>query len=582
MITEDRPESQPDSSTPKKSSTERRPKVWGGRTFRFNLDNFRPGRDFSLQRFSIVEASLLLVVALLASRGLGIIRQTIFNDLFGTGAAANAYYAASNLPDTLFNLIAGGALTHAFVPVFFSYEKDHGSKEAWRLASLVFNVLLVALTFLIILGEIFTPYLVSHFIVPGYSAANQALTTSLTRIVLLQPLILGLGTIATGILNSKRQFWLTALSVAIYNLGLIGGLLVTLVVPKVGIYGPTYGILVAAFLQVAVQIPGLWKQGVRYSFVLNIRHPGLKEVMRLLIPNALGVGVGSIGFIMNTAFASYLHDGASLAAIHNANMLYQLPIALISQAVGQALLPYLVAQAASRRFVRLRYTALKVMGASLVLTIPAAILLAVLGGPLIRLLFQHGAFTKHSSSLTNLALIGFVVGLPGTAAAELISRGFYALKDTKTPLFMDILTLGVRYGLTVFLLNLFINNKLIILAIPLSTSLAATLQAVLVAIILFWRLNRAAKNDKGMVRLQQRRMRKQIQVQERHTLEENASAILERAAQEVLLVSPAVVAVDALFEGGVQPDLLVEEEANPSASVEVASDEKEPKKEEKE
>jgi putative peptidoglycan lipid II flippase len=302
--------------------------------------------------------------------------------------------------------------------------------------------------------------------------------------------------------------------VAIYNIGLIGGLLVTLAVPKIGIYGPTYGVLVAALLQVGVQIPGLWKQGVRYSFVWNIRHPGLREVMRLLVPNALGVGVASIGFIMNTAFASYLPDKASLSAMHNANMLYQLPIALISQAIGQALLPYLVAQAAAGRFMRLRYTALKVMGASLALTIPAAILLAVLGGPLIRLLFQHGAFTKHSSSLTELALIGFVVGLPGTAAAELISRGFYALKDTKTPLFMDTLTLGVRYGLTLFLLNLLINNKLIILAIPLSTSLAATFQAVLVAVILFWRLNRAVKNDKGLQRLQQRRMRKQVQAQE--------------------------------------------------------------------
>ncbi|HYK85936.1 MAG TPA: lipid II flippase MurJ, partial [Ktedonobacteraceae bacterium] len=112
--------------------------------FRFRVRSFLPGGDdFSLRRFSITEAAFLFMLAYLASRGLGVIRQTIFNDLFGTGSAANAYYAAARLPETLFDLIAGGALTHAFIPVFLSYEKDHDRKEAWRLASLVFNVLLV-------------------------------------------------------------------------------------------------------------------------------------------------------------------------------------------------------------------------------------------------------------------------------------------------------------------------------------------------------------------------------------------------------------------------------------------------------
>src|SRR5437762_13834124 len=129
----------------------------------------------------------------------------------------------------------------------------------------------------------------NRFVLPGYSPAEQALTTSLTRIMLIQPLILGLGTIATAVLNSKRQFLLPALSIAIYNFGLIGGLLVTLAFPKVGIYGPTYGVLVAALLQVLIQVPGLLKQGVQYSFIWDLKHPGLHEVLRLLIPNALAV-----------------------------------------------------------------------------------------------------------------------------------------------------------------------------------------------------------------------------------------------------------------------------------------------------
>ncbi len=502
-------------STENKPSFPPRRKSWGGRTFRFNINNFRFGGGASLRRFSIVEAALLLMLALLASRGLGVVRQSIFNAIFGTGPEANAYYAAARLPDTLFNLIAGGALTHAFIPVFLSYEKDHGKREAWRLTSLVFNVLFVVITLLIFVGEFFVPTFINKIVVPGYSPAEQALTTSLTRIILVQPLILGLGTIITATLNSKRQFLLPALSIAVYNFGLIGGLLVTLAVPKVGIYGPTYGIIVAALFQVAVQLPALIKQGVQYSFVWDIRHPGLREVMRLLGPNALAVGVGSVGFLVDTAFISYLPDRASLAAIHNAQMLYALPEALMAQAIGHALLPHLATQAAAGRYVRMRQTALKVMGASILLTVPAAILLWLLGKPIIHLLFQHGAFNQHSSNLTNLAVIGYAVGLPGIVAGELLAGGFFALKDTRTPLFANLFALAARYGLIVLLLHMLYGTH-IILAIPLALSGAATAEAVLMCLVLLLRLRKRVKQDKGVARLQRRRTyQEELQQQEK-------------------------------------------------------------------
>ena len=478
--------------------------MWGGRTFRFNLKNFLPGRDFSVRRFSIVEAALLLMFALLASRGLGVVRQTIFNAMFGTGPEANAYYAAARLPDTLFNLIAGGALTHAFIPVFLSHEKDHGKQEAWRLASLVFNILLVAMTLLTLVAEFFAPTFVNTIIVPGYSHSEQALTTSLTRIILLQPLLLGLGSVITAMLNGKRQFLLPALSIAVYNIGLIGGLLVARAVPGVGIYGPTYGILAAAVLQGAVQVPALLKQGFRYSFVWNIRDRGLWEVMKLLGPNALAVAIGSTGFIVDTAFVSYLPDTASLSAIHNAQLLYGLPEALMAQAIGLSLLPHIATQATARRYVRMRQTTLKVMGAAIALAVPCAVLLWLLGKPTIRILFQHGAFTAHASSLTNLAVIGYAVGLPGIIAGELIVNGFFALKDTRTPLFTNTFALTMRIGLILLLLRV-LHGTSIILAIPLSLSGSATLEAILLCIVLLLRLRQKVQQDAGMVRLQRRR-----------------------------------------------------------------------------
>jgi putative peptidoglycan lipid II flippase len=166
-------------------------------------------------------------MAYIASSMLGVIRQVMFNALFGTGPQATAYYAAFRLPDTLFNLIAGGALTHAFLPIFLSYDTQRGEREAWRLASLVFNVLLVSLTALVLVAEILTPAFVTKLLVPGLQPFEQALTITLTRIMLLHPLILGLGSVVTAMLNSRRQFLRPALSIAIYDLGLLTGLLVT-------------------------------------------------------------------------------------------------------------------------------------------------------------------------------------------------------------------------------------------------------------------------------------------------------------------------------------------------------------------
>lgn len=462
--------------------------------FRFRLAKFLPGRDFAERRFGIAEAAFLLMMGYLASRGLGVVRQTLFNAIFGAGPQANAYYAAVRLPDTLFTLIAGGALIQAFVPVFVSFGKDHGSEETWRLTSLVFNVMLVTLTGLVMIAEFAAPAFVSHWLVPGYSPAEQSLTTSLTRIMLFQPLILGLGTIATAVLSSKRQFLLPSLSIAVYNFGLIGGLLVTLAFPKVGIYGPTFGILAAAACQVLVQIPGLVKQKFKYSFVWNLKHPGLHQVMYLLIPNILAVSISSIVLIVDTAFTSYLPDKASLSAIHNAQMLFDLPIALLGQTLALAALPRMSSLAAKFRYPDFRQLVFKMVGGAGLLSIPAAFLLALLGKPLIRLIFQHGAFTRHASALTALVLIGYAIGLPGQVAAGILMRSFYALKNAIIPLLTNIFTFAVHIGLLFFLFRT-LTGKYVILSIPLAATVTITVEAGLLCLLLLWRLRVGIKGE---------------------------------------------------------------------------------------
>ncbi len=444
-------------------------------------------------------------MAYIASSMLGVIRQVLFNALFGTGPEATAYYAAFRLPNTLFNLIAGGALIHAFIPIFLSYDTKRGEREAWRLASLVFNVLLVSLTALVLMAEIVAPAFVSKLLVPGLSPAEQALTTTLTRIMLLHPLILGLGTVATAILNSRRQFLLPALSITIYDVGLIGGLLVSFAIPNIGIYGPTVGLLVSAILQVGILIPALVKQGVRYAFLWDLKHPGLHEILGLLIPNLIAVGIGSIGAISDTAIASYLADKASIPAINNAMMLFGLPSVLLAQAVSQSLLPQITLQATHGRYKRMSLTILRIVGGAVLLCIPAAFVLYFLGKPTIHILFQHGAFNAHSSALTSLALFGYAVGLPGTTATVLLVTCFYALKDARTPLFTGMFTLVVRIALLLLLFHL-LTGRYTILAIPLAASITGTTEAACLSLMLFVRLRKKVRMDKGWLRLKQQRL----------------------------------------------------------------------------
>ena len=491
--------------TKKKALAVRR-KHWGSRTFRFRLESFRLGANFSLRRFSMTEATLLFSLAYMASKVLGVIRQLLFNYMFGTGPQATAYIAAFNLPDTIFGLIAGGALTSALIPVFISYEQREGEQETWRLVSLVFNILLVILTVCILLVECFAPQIVNHLLVPGLPPAERALTTTLTRIMLLHSLILGLGTVMNAVLNSRRQFLLPALSIAIYDFGLIGGLLLARAIPSLGIYGPTIGLVVSGVCQVGIQIPALLKQGVKYSFIWNLKHPGLRDIMKLLGPGILALGISAVTSTLDTTFASYLPDKASIAALQDAILFYSVPLVFLAQAVSQALLPPITLQCAQKHYLRMSLTIVKVVGGAVLLSIPAALGLYVFGKPAIRILLQHGAFTAHSTALTYMALTGYVIGLPGLAAVGLLALCFYAMKDAKTPLFVSLVIAALHVGFLILLVRI-VTGPHAILAIPLTTAIIVTIQAMIMALLLFWRLRAMIKRDQGFQRLQMRRLR---------------------------------------------------------------------------
>jgi putative peptidoglycan lipid II flippase len=239
---------------------------------------------------SIGEASFVLMFSFLLSALLGAVRQVLFNAQFGAGSTASAYYAAFRLPDTLFSLVAGGALSSAMIPVLLSTTREEGEAGGARLANLVLTTLLAFFALLVAVSELLAPAFVSHVLAPGFAPHTSRLATNLTRLMLLQPLILAGGSVGIAILNSRNQFLLTALSIASHNLALIAGILATRADPGLGIYGPTLGVVAGAVIQLLILLPGLRARGFRYRPTWNSRDQRLREVVRLLIPNGLAVG----------------------------------------------------------------------------------------------------------------------------------------------------------------------------------------------------------------------------------------------------------------------------------------------------
>ncbi len=440
-------------------------------------------RGLLTREFSIAEASFILMASFFLSAGLGAVRQVLFNATFGVSAEANAYYAAFRLPDTLFSLIAGGALSSAMIPVLLSAQREEGDGAAWRLVSQVLTALMAVFALVILLVAVFAPALVTTVLAPGFDSETSALTVTLTRIMLLQPLILLLGSVATAVLNSRNQFLLTGLSVLSHNISLIAAILLVGKLPGLGILGPTLGVIGGAILQVLILLPGLRGRGGRVRLVHRLGGGRLREVMRLLIPNGLSVGVNYSGFIVDTSFASRAADQAALAALYNAFLLVGLPIALLGQAVGQATFPRLAVHADVGDWVGMRRTLLRSLLAAVGLALPAVAALVLWGRSTIRIIFERGEFTMAAGDLTFQVLVVYAIGLPAYVATEVVTRGLISMRDTRTPLLTNSAQLVLRIALITLLLGSFGT-----LAIPLAFMISCSLETLVLTVVLVLRL----------------------------------------------------------------------------------------------
>jgi len=456
-------------------------------------------KNLLTREYSVGEASFILMASFFLSAALGAVRQVLFNAQFGVSQQANAYYAAFRLPDTLFSLIAGGALSSAMIPVLLNARQKEGEESGWRLISVILTSLLLVFAIIVLAVEVFTPALVTRVLAPGFDTETSALTVTLTRIMLIQPMILLLGSVATAVLNSRNQFLLTGLSIVSHNVTLIASILALKLFPELGIFGPTAGVIGGAILQTLILAPGLRGNGYKVGLLFDFANQHLREVVRLLVPNGLSVSVNYAGFIVDTSFATRAVDPASLAAIYNAFLLVGLPIALLGQAIGQAVFPRLAAQAEAENWTEMRRMLFRSLGAAIGLALPAVGALLLLGRPTIRILFEHGEFTSAAGDLTYRVLVAYAIALPAYVATEVITRGLISLRDTRTPLFTN----GGQLIARILLISILLG-RMGVVAIPAAFAISATIETLTLATVLFLKLRSKSQLQQGVTIITER------------------------------------------------------------------------------
>ena len=407
-----------------------------------------PPASFSANR-QIARAASLITIAYVISHLTGLIRGILVANAFGTSDAMEAFNAANRISETLFNLVAGGALGSAFIPTFTSLLTKKKRQEAWKLASSITNLVLIILIGIAVIAAIFTPQVVRYLLAPGFASdpVKEALTISLTRMMLPSAILFGISGLVMGMLNSHQKFFIPALTPSMYQIGMIFG--VTVLSPKMGIQGLAWGVIIGAALHLILQLPMLFKQGGRYTPTLGLGSPDVREVARLMGPRLLGVAVVQLNFWINVRLAS-LQPAGSVTAIQFAFALMLMPQAAIAQSIATAALPTFSTQVAKNKLGEMRDSLSTTLRGILLLSIPASLGLVLLRKPIVTLIYQRGEFTDYSTNLVAWALLWYGIGLVGHAMVEILARAFYALHDTKTPVGIGVgaMSLNILFSYT--------------------------------------------------------------------------------------------------------------------------------------
>jgi len=404
----------------------------------------------------IARAAGIVMIAYILSTMVGIVRGMVVSHAFGTSVSLDSFNAANRVTELLFNLTAGGALGSAFIPMFTGYLTRKDQKGAWRLASGVVNSVLIVLILASTLMWIFAPFLVERglfALVPESNAAQVAETARLLRIMLPTVIIFGISGLVMGMLNAHQVFLWPALAPAAYSFGIILG--VWLLPASWGIERLAIGTVIGASGHLLLQLPALLRLPARnYELAAGFRDDPVRKVLRLMLPRIFGAGIVQLNFVANTIISLSLGAG-SASALTWAFTLMLMPQAAIAQSAGTASLPTLSAQVELGKFEDFRQTLSSIVRVMLLLALPATIGLVFLRVPLVRVLYERGSFDATSTQMVAWALLWYALGLTGHSLVEVLSRAFYAMHDTKTPVFVGVAAMTGNILLSFFFSRLF-------------------------------------------------------------------------------------------------------------------------------
>ncbi|MGD2026769.1 MAG: murein biosynthesis integral membrane protein MurJ [Anaerolineales bacterium] len=437
----------------------------------------------------LARSSFLLAFFFGIDKIFGFVRATMVNRLFGLSYELDAFNAANNIPDLLSALISGGALGVALIPVLSEYMEKSGRKEAWALFTRILNLAFIVTGLIALLITIFAPWLVDNIIASGFPEEQRALTTELMRFDLIAIMIFSISGLVMAGLQANQHFLLPALAPTMYNLGQIFGAgylapsedsfmgLVDSPGLGMGIHGIVYGVIIGAALHLLIQIPGLVRYKFRWAPRIDLRSPGVRQVLRLLGPRVITMFFIQLFFIVRDYVASFMNEGA-VTALNNGWFIMQVPETLMGTTIAIALLPTISEIFSRKETSHFRDTINKALRVILAITIPTALLMIAGISPLIKVAF---GYTVEETARVALATRIYLLGLTGHAMLEIAARSFYAQQDARTPLLAAFLN-AVGYIGIVFLLS----NWLGFAGVALANILAFTLEALL----LLWWLNR--------------------------------------------------------------------------------------------
>jgi len=428
---------------------------------------------------ALVTAGLIVTVASLASRVLGFVRYIAIVRAVPDPASLDAFNTAFRIPDFLFQLVAAGALASALVPVIAGLFATGETARAWRVVSSITTLILGALFVLVVLAELAAPQLVA-FIAPGFSGTKLQMTIDLTKVMLLSPLFMAGGAIASAALNARGRFAAASVAPLVYNVGIIGGALFA--VPALGVTGLAVGVVVGAAGHLLVQVPGMLSIGARVRPSVAFRDPSTRKALVLMGPRTIGLGATQIVFLVMTALATTLPDG-SITAFNLAFALLQIPIGVIGVPLGTVLLPSLSREAATGDTAA--FHRLLVRGLSLL----AYVMLAIsaigipVAGDVVREAYGLGHLDATIIGWIAVSLAVFMLGLTAHSLIAVLARAFYALQDTATPLIAGIVAVGVNIVVGVGLVGPFGLTGLAV-----AIAIGAWLETVILVVLLGRRL----------------------------------------------------------------------------------------------